>query len=525
MACTSVDLVGQGLMMRFEGTEFSPQALETFEEIRPGGVLLFADNITSREQVHSLVERLQAQAVRLDLPPLLIAADQEGGTVSRFSNDFITMPSPMALAASVDPTDIETAARITGEQLREVGITVNFAPAIDINTNPENPVIRTRAFGDTPGQVIGALARVLRGHEAARVVTTVKHFPGHGDTSVDSHLGLPTISWERERIDRVELAPFRAAIAMGVPAVMSAHIMFPALDSELPATLSERILTGLLRRELGFPGVTFTDSMSMRAITNRYGLVESTILAKLAGVDMLEANESLADQGVRQAALLDALESGRIPAGIFEATADRVAALRDRYGITGKIDALPAHQGGRRRTALEIARRTIAHAGTQPWRPVSRDGATLVVDFQRLRATEAEDQVGRAQVLRGALAGALPGAVVATLSDKPAREEIALAVRRAAESTTLVILTRDAADLRRQVEIADAVIGAAPDSARVVHCPMRGPYDATTLARADDLLFTFGDPAISIEALVDVLAGEHAPAARMPVVVPGLEVA
>ncbi|MDQ4045175.1 MAG: hypothetical protein M3173_06985, partial [Chloroflexota bacterium] len=196
----AADLVGQSLMLRFEGPTFTDEAREAFREIRPGGVIFFADNITNREQVHTLTAELQAEARRLTLPPLLIAADQEGGIVSRLPADFVTMPSPMALAASSDPTDIEAAARIAAEQLREVGINVNLAPAIDVNVNSDNPVIRTRAFGDTPEQVIACLAHAVRGHEAARVVTTVKHFPGHGDTSVDSHLGLPTIPWDRERI-------------------------------------------------------------------------------------------------------------------------------------------------------------------------------------------------------------------------------------------------------------------------------------------------------------------------------------
>jgi beta-N-acetylhexosaminidase len=515
-------LVGQSMMLRFEGPVFTDNAREAFREIRPGGVLFFADNIDSREQVHALTSELQAEARRLGMPPLLIAADQEGGIVSRFSADFVTMPSAMALAADGDPADIETAARLTAVQLREVGINTNFAPSIDVNNNPANPVIRTRAWGDTPERVIAGMEAVLRGQEAGNVVTTVKHFPGHGDTHVDSHLGLPTIEADRDRIDRIELAPFRAAIAAGVPAIMSAHIVFPALDPAFPATFSNAILTDLLRGELEFGGVIFTDSMSMQAITATYGLAEAAIIAKLAGVDMLEANESLDDQRIRHEALVDALESGRISDQHFLPTIDRLDAVRQRYGIDGEPHPLPEQPASLRETAHAIAARTVAHSGSEPFRPVDPEGA-VVIDFQRFRTTEAEDPVGRAGVLRDAVALRLPGAEVVTLSDEPTDAEVGRAVATAAAAKTLVILTRDASDLPRQVAIANRAIAAVPEGARIVHCSMRGPYDAGALDRADDVLFTFGDPAISIEALVAALAGETPPAARMPVRVPGLD--
>ncbi len=513
------DLVGQGIMFRFHGSVFTDEAREAFRQIRPGGILFFADNITSREQVYALTYELQAEARELGMPPLLVAADQEGGIVSRFSRDFITMPGPMALAASGNRTDIETAAFITGSQLREVGINVNFAPSVDVNNNPDNPVIRTRSFGDTAEAVSDCAGYVFRGHERARVMTTVKHFPGHGDTAVDSHLGLPVIPYDRERIDAVELAPFRAAIAHGVPAVMSTHILFSALDEVLPATLSPAILTGLLRRQMGFSGLIFTDSMSMNAISGAYGVGESTVLAKLAGVDVVESNDPLHDLLERHGTLLAALESGRIPASAFQETADRVDDVRERYQITGEPTELPKPPRDRADTAFEIALRTIDHGGPKPFAPVPPDASTVFIDFQRFRTTEAEDPVGRAGVLRDAIAEHLPGAVIATLSNDPTEDEIKQAIDSAGAASTLIILTRDASDLPRQAEIAQHVIASARDSARMIHCAMRGPYDAGRLANVDDFLFAFGDPAISIRALLAVLAGAP-PTAILPVNIP-----
>jgi beta-N-acetylhexosaminidase len=394
---------------------------------------------------------------------------------------------------------------------------------VDVNNNPANPVIRTRSFGDRADRVIDALEWVWRGHEAARVVTTVKHFPGHGDTNVDSHLGLPTIPYDRERIDAIELAPFRAAVAMGVPAIMSAHILFPALDTEVPATLSRPILTELLREEMGFDGLIFTDSMSMRAISERYGVPESAVLAKAAGVDVLEANESIANQMARHGALIGVLESGRIPREAFEATVRRLDAVRERYGITGDPTPLPERDPWRSKIAFDIALRSIAHVGVKPFQPLTSDEGAVFADFQRFRTTEAEDPVGRAQVLRDAVSTNLPGASVVTLSNDPTADEIALATARASEARTLVVMTRDASDLPDQVAIANRVITSAPKTARVVHCCMRGPYDAGTLVRVDDLVFTFGDPRVSIDAMVAYLTGNEQEPAHLPVEVPGLD--
>jgi beta-N-acetylhexosaminidase len=415
-----------------------------------------------------------------------------------------------------------TAAIITAMQLREVGINVNFAPSVDVNNNPANPVIRTRSYGDTAERVIDSLEWVYRGHEAARVITSAKHFPGHGDTNVDSHFGLPTIPYERDRIDAIELAPFRAAVALDVPAVMSTHILFPALDPDHPATLSHAILTGLLREEMEFNGLIFTDAMDMHAITSAYGLEEATVLAKLAGVDVLESNEPIADQVVRHAALVNALESGRIPRVIFETTSNRLDQVRARYAITGEPTPLPERPANRWDITFDIALRTIAHVGPKPFVPLDKESGHVFVDFQRFRAVEGGDPVGRSKLLRDEVEANLPHSTVVTLSDQPTGDEIASATTHAVGASTLIVLTRDATESPHQLDIAKQTIAATPGDTRVIHCSMRGPYDAGTLSHVDDHLFTFGDPAISIRALVAVLAGAATPTATMPVTVPGL---
>jgi len=511
-------IVGQSMMLRFEGPVFTADARAAFREIRPCGVIFFADNITSREQLHALTSELQAEARSLGMPPLLIAADQEAGIVSRLPADMVTPPGAMALTARRNRADTEEAARITGVQLRETGINVNFAPVVDVNNNPENPVIRTRSFGDTVEDVVEGALATIRGLTNTRVVSCVKHFPGHGDTNVDSHLGLPVIEHPLSRLHEIELAPFRAAIAAGVPAVMTTHIVFPVLD-EHPATLSRPILTGLLREELGFEGVIFTDSLSMDAINDRYGLEETAVRCKAAGVDVLESNESLEKQLVRFRALVAAVDGGSLPMEVFTATVDRLESLRMAYGLDEPTPPLPPANPTLRAEAERIAAGTIAVAGG-PFRPIAANEPALIVDFQRLRSSEAEDPFNRGGIIREEAALQLPGTRVATLGHEPARAEVESAEAAARNARTIVFMTRDAGDFPYQVEIARGISNATGPDARIVHVALRGPYDTGLLGPVESTVLTFGDPAVTLKMLVGVLSGAIEPTARVPVALP-----
>lgn len=503
-------------MLRFEGPVFTDEARAALREIRPCGVVFFADNIASREQVHALCAELQAEALASGMPPLLIAADQEAGIVSRLPAEMVTPPGAMALTAGGNLDDTETAARITGTQLREVGINVNFAPVVDVNNNPLNPVIRTRSFGGTVQKVIDGSLATIRGLTATRVVSCVKHFPGHGDTNVDSHLGLPVIGHSLERLHDIELAPFKAAIEAGVPAVMTSHIVFPVLD-EHPATLSRSILTALLREEMGFGGVIFTDSLSMDAIDRRYGLEDTAIRCKAAGVDVLESNETLGKQLVRFRALVAAVENGSVPLGVFTATIQRLASLRTAFSLGQVTPPLPPVDPILRAEAERIAAGTIAVAGGTTFTPIGPDEPALIVDFQRLRSSEAEDPFNRGGIVRDEATIQLPKTRVATLSHQPSGDETTYAVNAARQAPTIAIMTRDATDFPYQVEIARQVIAAAPSGARIVHVALRGPYDAGILGPVNDTILTFGDPAVTLKALVGVLSGAIEPSATVPV--------
>ncbi len=505
MARDLTHLIGQSLMLQFEGPELTSDVRAALARIRPGGVVLFSSNIQSPEQIVGLCRDLQAEARALGLPPLLIAADQEGGTVSRLPEPFVTVPSPMAQAASGDPRAAERCAFISGRQLRDVGITMNFAPVLDVNLQPANPVIRTRAFGDDADTVARFGLAALRGYEAAGVIATAKHFPGHGDTDVDSHHGLPVVAHDRARLRAIELAPFAGAIATGVPAIMTAHIIFPALD-EHPATLSRRILTGLLREELGYDGLIVTDAMDMGAIVDRYGREQAAVRAKAAGADVLEMVDTLETQIAAADALRRAVASGELTESCFETTAHRLDTLRSRYRITHHLPASPDPNPdpGLRAEALDIARQSITLLPGGQALPLGRDTRLAVIDCQRARSSIAEDPADRAAAFRETVALTFPDAVFATVGQEPDAVGLARAREIGAAAEMVLLVTRDVEQSPHQAQLGrDLAKGPAP----LLHATVRAPYDAGLLPEAAATLLTYGDPPVSLQALVDVLAG------------------
>ncbi|MEV1144227.1 glycoside hydrolase family 3 N-terminal domain-containing protein, partial [Micromonospora sp. NPDC049799] len=288
-----------------------------------GSVVLFARNVVDPEQVAALTATLRAER-----PDVIVAIDEEAGDVTRIeSARGSSRPGNLALGAIDDPALTEEVARDLGTDLAALGVTLDYAPDADVNSNPDNPVIGVRAFGAEPTLVARHTAAWVRGLQAGGVAACAKHFPGHGDTRVDSHHDLPRITADRARLDAVELAPFRAAVAAGVQAVMTGHLLVPALDPELPATLSSRILTGLLRDELGFSGVVVTDAVEMRAVADRYGFTGAAVRALAAGADAICVGGEHADEESARRlrdAIVAAVVSGDLPEERLTEAAKRV---------------------------------------------------------------------------------------------------------------------------------------------------------------------------------------------------------
>ena len=281
---TSREKIGQLFMVGFVGTSVTPDLASFIKEYKPGGVILFSRNLESVEQMVDLTNGLQACSPH---SPLLISIDQEGGRVSRLPKGFTIFP-PCDLLGRCNSTELAYAAAATiAKELRAVGVNMNMAPVLDVNSNPDNPVIGDRAFGATPDVVCELGMATAAGLQDNKVVACGKHFPGHGDTSVDSHKELPVVEASRERLEAVEFPPFRRAVAQSVVSMMTAHVLYRALDPEFPATLSPTIITNFLRQELQYDGVVLTDDLEMHAIIDHYGVEDAAVRAVLAGCDVL----------------------------------------------------------------------------------------------------------------------------------------------------------------------------------------------------------------------------------------------
>jgi beta-N-acetylhexosaminidase len=278
-------LCGQIIVGGFDGPDLTPRFEQALREGKRGGAILFRRNLPDYDATVRVVRAVR-DAAPAELPPF-IGVDQEGGRVTRLPKPFLTLP-PMRLLGEIgDLGLIRRAARAVATELAAVGFNLNFAPVLDVDSNPDNPIIGDRSFGRDPRTVMRCGVAFLQGLQEKNVLACGKHFPGHGDTSVDSHLDLPIITHDRARLEAIELPPFRAASGAGIATLMTAHIVVEALDPGVPATLSRAICASLLRAEIGFEGVLFSDDLEMAAIAARYSVEEAAVEAVWAGCDAL----------------------------------------------------------------------------------------------------------------------------------------------------------------------------------------------------------------------------------------------
>ena len=321
--------IGQLLIAGFEGHQLPVELKALAREFGLGGVILFARNIAEPEQVAELCH----DAARLTPHvPLWVGVDQEGGRVARFTAPFTQWPAMATLGRSGDVGLAERFARALASELKAVGITLDFAPVLDVHTNPKNPVIGDRALGEKARDVARLGAAIIRTLQAQGIAACGKHFPGHGDTQADSHHELPLIEHPPERLREVEFVPFRAAIEARVATIMTAHVLVPALDATRPATLSKRIVTELLREELKYDGVILSDDLEMKAIANEYAVPSAALLAVEAGCDgVLICSGNHDTQAAALESLVHAIEDDRLPLTRVEDALARQQRAKERF--------------------------------------------------------------------------------------------------------------------------------------------------------------------------------------------------
>jgi beta-N-acetylhexosaminidase len=527
--------VGQMVMVWVLG-DYTSTGDSTFAEVRRwieqdhiGGVSM---SLGTPIEVAAKINAMQ----RISRVPLIASADLEpglgrleGGVFSHYLLDAgsaTVFPSNMAIAATGRDEDAFDVARVIGREARAVGIQIDFAPVVDVNNNPSNPVINTRSFGESPERVSRLSAQFVRGLAESGAVATAKHFPGHGDTDVDSHVGLPVIPVTRERLDSVELVPFRAAIAAGAGLVMTAHVALPAVEGDsTPATLAPKIITGLLRDSLKFAGVTITDALTMEGVGKGYTTEQSAVLAVQAGSDIL-LKPSDPTRAIN--AVVAAVDSGKIPRARIDSAVRHVLELKARTGVATRpfvdLDALrevvgaPAH----RALAADVARRAITLLRDRENLVPSRTGRALVVQY----APETELKAGR--VFGPALRTALAGSRVVRVTPTVTRAQLDSIAGLAPDVERIVL----AAYVRRiegegrfampqQVAAWIDSLAQRPTGPRVVVVAFGNPYLIRQFPSVGSYMITYGVSDDLERAAAQALLGLAPITGRAPISLPG----
>lgn len=497
-------------------------AAELIAKYHVGGIIYFgwAHNTREPHQIAELSNGIQKAAAAQRVPvPVLISTDQEHGIVARVGAPATLFPGAMALGAGGSRDDARTAARIAGEELFAMGIRQDYAPDADVNVNPANPVIGVRSFGADPQAVARMVAAEVKGYQGAGIASCAKHFPGHGDTDTDSHVGLPYIHHSAEEWERLDAPPFKAAIAAGIDSIMTAHIVVPAFDpSEDPATLSRPILTGILRERLGYDGVVVTDSLGMEGVRVKYGDARVPVLALKAGVDQLLNPPDLA---VAHGAVLTALKEGELTERDLDAKLLRILLLKERRGLfkdpytthraVDRVVGTRAHLA----TADRIADRTTTllrnDTGVLPLSR-RREGRVLVagVDAAAPSGTGGPPTT----VLARALTELGFTATALSTGQTPTQQRIDEAVAALRERDAVVVATYNVTAASGQRKLVEALLATGKP---VVQLAVRNPYDIAQLTGVTAALASYSWTDVELRAAARVIAGLRSPAGRLPV--------
>ncbi|GGZ17645.1 glycoside hydrolase family 3 protein [Streptomyces poonensis] len=497
-------------------------AEELIAKYRVGGIIYFvwAHNTRDPHQIANLSNGIQKASLALPRGlPVLISTDQEHGIVARVGRPATLLPGAMALAAGGSRGDARRAARISGTELRALGIRQDYAPVADVNVDPANPVIGVRSFGADPQAVAEFVAAQVKGYEGAGVAAAAKHFPGHGDTETDSHVDFPVIHHSRDEWTRLDAPPFRAAVRAGVDTIMTGHIAVPALDpSGDPATLSRPILTGILREELGYDGVVITDSLGMEGVRQKYGDDRVPVLALKAGADQLCNPPSL---DIAWNAVLQAVREGELTEARLDESVLRILRLKSRLGLFGnpyadvtgvdRVVGTPRHLAAADRIA---ERTTTLLVNERRLLPLSRRTHRNVLVVGADPASPSGTTGPPTTVLAGALAELGFTATALSTGTAPSAAVVDRAVAAAEGRDAVVVTTYNVTASSAQKTLVERLVAT---GVPVVAVAVRNPYDVAHLPGVGALLASYSWTDVEVRAAARVLTGRAKPRGRLPV--------
>ncbi len=504
-----IQQIGQHFVCGFPGTSMDEAFKEAVRIHKIANVILFARNIESKEQVKGLCEDIQALVRKECGTDAIIGIDQEGGMVTRLSEDCTNVPSAMALSATGEIASAYEAGSITASELNALGINCDFAPVLDVNSNKANPVIGVRSYGDTKEQVGAYGLAMAEGLQSKGVMAVGKHFPGHGDTHLDSHLALPKVLSDRDGLEE-HIAPFRQCINAGLQGIMSSHILFPALEKEeLPATMSRSILTGFLKGELGFKGLVFTDCMEMQAIARYYGTVEASLSALQAGADMvcISHHVELACKAIDLVS--EAILDGRLSEEELQASTEKILLAKEMLAEQDRLDFSLVGSAEHKRKNQGLVEKSICLANDQHFLLGEKSLFVAPRLFNATNVSNAHDRLSFAPEMEKRLGG---GSMV--VSENPQEEEIESVVTMASFYTSVVVGTYNGHLYTGQLALVERL---AKLGKPVCMVALRNPYDLSSLPPSVQGYAMFAYRQEVLDALAKVLTGELVPTGKLPV--------
>lgn len=503
---TNREKIGQLIFAGFPAEKPSDDFVNLVNDYKIANVILFSQNIKSAPQVKELCNELQDMIKASTGRPAFISADQEGGMVIRLTQDCTNVPGAMAIASTRDPQNAFIAGEITGKELRTLGINMDLAPTVDVNSNSANPVIGVRSYGDNPSDVSTFGIEMMKGLNLGGVMSVLKHFPGHGDTAVDSHLALPMVDKSIEELEKTELVPFKNAIDSGAEAIMTTHILFPQIEKEkIPATMSKTIITGLLREKLGFKGLVMTDCLEMNAIKEYYGTAKGALEAIKAGVDMVFISHS-ADI-VRDAVVLieNALETGELSMERLDEAVATVLKYKEKYAKAESdsdisIVGSDLHRSEAKRISLE----SIALVRDERKLLPLKGDNVLFVGCYASHITNVMSLIDKGFNFPDFMAEKIGGESI-LISTKPEPTDMERVLTAAKGKDRIVFGTYNGHLFRGQIDILNKLSEEHDDIIAVV---LRNPYDASLINSKVSVLATYEYTPLSLSSLVEILNGE-----------------
>ncbi len=500
--------VAQMFMVSLYSDSLIESERQFLQQYQPGAIVLLGRNVSTPSQVTRLTNTYQQTSVDSGGLPLFIAIDQEGGIIAHLQDGFTQWPVPMLLTASGDVTLARRFGMALGEELKAVGINMNLAPVADLNTNIANPIIGRRAFGDSPELVAPIIAAVIEGMQSVNVAATAKHFPGHGDTSEDSHTELPVLLHPLERLQRIEFVPFQSAMNAGVAAIMVGHLLLPSIDNQYPASLSPALVQGLLRQELGYNGLIMTDALDMDAIDNAFTPPEAAVQAVLAGHDMIliGANVGLEAQGRSIEAVVAAVRDGLIDETRIDDSVYRILLAKERFGVLDWQPLDPSTAG--ERVHLEAHQALVEE--------MFAAGITLARDQSGLIPLQSPESAliiypATRTVIQRACAAYSDEVHWLAISQSPTAEEIAWATQSAQQAETVIAFTINAYTDTAQQRLIEAL---PPDRTAVV--ALWSPYDWLAIAPISTYMVTYSPLDPAAYAACAVIFGQQPAYGQLP---------